>query len=52
VQSKEIHRVLNEGFPYVTFDIIRERIIEVKEFGACAGGSRQRAAGSGQKDQQ
>ncbi|MEE9121872.1 MAG: hypothetical protein V3U56_11345 [Syntrophobacteria bacterium] len=52
MQSKEIHRVLNEVFPYVTFDIIRERIIEVKEFGACAGGSRQGAAGSGQKDQQ
>jgi hypothetical protein len=26
---------LDEGFRYVTFDIIRERVIEVKEFGAC-----------------
>jgi len=26
---------LGEGFLYVTFDIIRERVIEVKEFGAC-----------------
>jgi hypothetical protein len=32
---------LGEGFLYVTFDIIKERIIEVKEFGACAVGSRQ-----------
>ena len=30
---------LDEGLRYVTFDIIRERVIEVKEFGACAGGS-------------
>jgi hypothetical protein len=30
---------LDEGFRYVTFDIIRERVIEVKEFGACAVGS-------------
>jgi len=30
---------LDEGFLYVTFDIIRERVIEVKEFGACAVGS-------------
>ena len=30
---------LDEGLPCVTFDIIRERVIEVKEFGACAVGS-------------
>jgi hypothetical protein len=27
---------LDEGFLYVTFDIIRERVIEVKEFGKYA----------------
>jgi hypothetical protein len=40
---------LDEGFLYVTFDIIRERVIEVKEFGACAVGSRQQAGGRGQR---
>ena len=38
---KKIYRVLGEGFLYVTFDIIEERVIEVKKFGACAGGSKQ-----------
>ena len=39
---------LDEGFRYVTFDIIRERVIEVKEFGAGASRmrSRQQAGGS------
>ena len=39
MQSKEIHRDLGEAFLYVTFDIIEERFIEVKIFGACARGS-------------
>ena len=39
----------DEGFLYVTFDIIQEGVIEVKKFGACARDSRQQAAGSGQQ---
>ena len=41
-------RVQREGFFYVTFDIIRERVHEVKEFGACERDSGQQAAGRGQ----
>jgi len=39
----------DEGFLYVTFDIIEEGVIEVKKFGTCAGDSRQQAAGRGQQ---
>jgi hypothetical protein len=31
---------LDEGLLYVTFDIIREPVIEVKEFGACEAGNK------------
>jgi hypothetical protein len=39
----------DEGFLYVTFDIIEEGVIEVKIFGACASRMRrrQRAAENG-----
>ena len=51
IGEQAIHKTsgLDEGFLYVTFDIIKERVIEVKEFGACAAGSGQRAAGSRQR---
>jgi len=49
---------LKRRFLYVTFDIIKEQVGEVKKFGACAsrmrsrqrtGGSRQEAAGRRQQ---
>ena len=47
MQSQEIHRALGERFLYVTFDIIEERVIEVKKFGACARRIRRRQQAGG-----
>ena len=37
----------DEGFLYVTFDIIEEGVIEVKKFGACARRMRRRQQAGG-----